>query len=140
MLVAPPGPARFTAILREFPELTRPPQTGGVVKHNVCHHIVTTGPPVYARPRRLSPQKLQIARQEFDHMLELGIIRPSSSPWASPLHMTGDRAGTIELSSEQPCPTVTRYLTFMMSQPIYMVRRFSQKLTSYEPTIKSPWL
>ncbi|XP_037520478.1 uncharacterized protein LOC119397110 [Rhipicephalus sanguineus] len=86
-LVIPPGTARFTAILREFPELTRPPQTGGVVTHNVFHHISTTGPPVYARPRRLSPQRLQVARQEFDHMLELGIIRPSASPWASPLHM-----------------------------------------------------
>ncbi|XP_077513916.1 uncharacterized protein LOC144124866 [Amblyomma americanum] len=86
-LVAPPGATRFTGILGEFPELTRPPQASAAVKHNVCHHIVTTGPPVYARPRRLSPQKLQAARQEFDHMLELGIIRPSASPWASPLHM-----------------------------------------------------
>ncbi|XP_077485401.1 uncharacterized protein LOC144095600 [Amblyomma americanum] len=86
-LVAPPGATRFTGILGEFPELTRPPQASAAVKHNVCHHIVTTGPPVYARPRRLSPQKLQAARQEFDHMLELRIIRPSASPWASPLHM-----------------------------------------------------
>ena len=30
---------------------------------------------------------LKIARQEFNHMLELGIIRPSSSSWASPFHM-----------------------------------------------------
>ncbi|XP_075526581.1 uncharacterized protein LOC142558317 [Dermacentor variabilis] len=86
-LVAPPGATRFTGILGDFPELTRPPQASAAVKHNVCHHIVTTGPPVYARPRRLSPQKLQADRQEFDHILELGIIRPSTSPWASPLHM-----------------------------------------------------
>nr|XP_050029947.1 uncharacterized protein LOC126525987 [Dermacentor andersoni] len=86
-LVAPPGATRFTGILGDFPEVTRPPQASAAVKHNVCHHIVTTGSPVYARPRRLSPQKLQAARQEFDHMLELGIIRPSVSPWASPLHM-----------------------------------------------------
>nr|XP_054920602.1 uncharacterized protein LOC129381617 [Dermacentor andersoni] len=85
--VAPPGATRFTGILGDFPELTQPPQASAAVEHNVCHHIVTTGPPVYARPRRLSPQKLQAARQEFDHMLELGIIRPSASPWASPLHM-----------------------------------------------------
>ncbi|XP_075527131.1 uncharacterized protein LOC142559417 [Dermacentor variabilis] len=78
---------RFTGILGDFPKLMRPPQASAAVKHNVCHHIVTTGPPVYARPRRLSPQKLQAARQEFDHMRELGIIRPSASPWASPLHM-----------------------------------------------------
>ena len=28
-----------------------------------------------------------MAKQEFEHMLQLGIIRPSSSSWSSPLHM-----------------------------------------------------
>ena len=45
------------------------------------------GPPVSGRTRRLAPERLKIAHDEFDHMLELGIIRPSSSNWASPLHM-----------------------------------------------------
>ena len=40
-----------------------------------------------ARARRLCPERLKVARQEFDHMLELGVIRPSSSNWSSPLHM-----------------------------------------------------
>ena len=31
--------------------------------------------------------KLKIARSEFEHILQEGIIRPSSSSWASPLHM-----------------------------------------------------
>ena len=57
------------------------------VKHDVTHHIETKGPPVAARPRRLAADKLGIARNEFDHMLDLGIIRPSSSNWSSPLHM-----------------------------------------------------
>ena len=51
------------------------------------HHITTTGPPVDTRPRRLPPERLQAAKQEFEHMLDLGIICPSSSLWASPLHM-----------------------------------------------------
>ncbi|BHF73790.1 hypothetical protein SprV_0401687300 [Sparganum proliferum] len=42
---------------------------------------------VFARPRRLVPSRLQAAKAEFEHMLQLGIIRPSESPWASPLHM-----------------------------------------------------
>ena len=49
--------------------------------------ILTKGPPVSTRPRRLAPERLQIACQKFSHMMELGIIRPSSSCWASPLHM-----------------------------------------------------
>ena len=56
-------------------------------KHQVTHHITTTGPPVFAHPHRLSPERLKAACKEFEHMLQLGIICPSSSNWASPLHM-----------------------------------------------------
>ena len=75
------------AILAEFPAVTQPGSMGQSIKHDVTHHITTTGPPVTGRTRRLAPEKLQIARQEFNHMLELGIVRPSSSNWAAPLHM-----------------------------------------------------
>ena len=34
-----------------------------------------------------SPERLKIARQEFEHMLNLGIIRLSASSWLSQLHM-----------------------------------------------------
>ncbi len=39
-------------------------------------HIRTRGPSVFSRPRRLAPDRLAIAKREFDHMLQLGIIRP----------------------------------------------------------------
>jgi len=57
------------------------------IQHGVTHHIQMSGPPVTARARRLSPERLKAARREFEHMLLLGIVRPSSSPWSSPLHM-----------------------------------------------------
>ena len=47
----------------------------------------TNSPPVHSRARRLAPEKLKISRQEFEHMLQLGIIQHSSSNWSSPLHM-----------------------------------------------------
>ena len=75
---------QFESLLIDFPLLTQPQPTNAPPKHDVTHHIKTTGPPVSARARRLSPH---VARKEFEHMLELGIIRPSSSTWASPLHM-----------------------------------------------------
>ncbi|BHF68118.1 hypothetical protein SprV_0301114800 [Sparganum proliferum] len=59
----------------------------GEVQHDVVHHIRTSGHPVFARPRRLAPERFQAAKAEFEYMLQLGIIRQSESPWASPLHM-----------------------------------------------------
>ena len=77
----------YLTLLSEFPTLTQVPTPDMPVKHDVNHHIETTGPPVSARPRRLAPDRLQAAKREFEHMLQLGIIRPSSSAWSSPLHM-----------------------------------------------------
>ncbi|CAH2087681.1 unnamed protein product [Euphydryas editha] len=39
-----------------------------------------------SRPR-LAPDKLKIAREEFQLMLDSGTARPSKSPWASALHL-----------------------------------------------------
>lgn len=77
----------FINLLNKFPSLTRPFDISSMVKHNITHVIPTTGPPVFAKPRRLPPDKLKIAKQEFDELLNLGFIRPSSSPWSSPLHL-----------------------------------------------------
>lgn len=83
----------FAALLREFPDITAPPNWKKPVCHDVRHHIVTVGPPAFFRPRRLAPDKLKVARAEFEHMLELGIIRPSASNWAAPLHMVPKKSG-----------------------------------------------
>ncbi|GFS06153.1 Pol polyprotein [Elysia marginata] len=56
-------------------------------KHGVVHHIPTSGPPVHARARRLDNDKLSAAKAAFEELEQLGIIRRSSSPWSSPLHM-----------------------------------------------------
>lgn len=79
--------SEFEAILSEFPEIVQPCNSECSVKHSITHHIKTTGPPVHTHPHRLGPERLRIAKQEFQHMLQQGIIRPSSSNWASPLHM-----------------------------------------------------
>ena len=83
-------------LMHDFVDITRPVYRSEDVKHDVTHHIETRGPPpVAARPRRLAADKLTIARNEFDHMLDLGIIRPSNSNWSSPLHMVPKKSPVI---------------------------------------------
>ena len=43
--------------------------------------------------RRLPPDRLAAAKTEFEHMMDMGIIRPSSSSWSSPLHMVRKPSG-----------------------------------------------
>ncbi|XP_064468344.1 uncharacterized protein LOC135379022 [Ornithodoros turicata] len=83
----------YAELLLDFPAITKPCNLAIPPKHAVLHHIITTGPPVTARPHRLVGERLNIARREFDHMLQLGLIRPSSSPWSSPLHMVPKASG-----------------------------------------------
>ena len=84
----------FAAILDEFPSLTVPRFTGRDKNlHGVEHHLPTTGPPVFARARRLHDEKLAVAKAEFKKMEDLGIIRRSNSPWSSPLHVVSKPDG-----------------------------------------------
>ena len=64
-----------------------------VSKHGVEHHIVTSGPPVHSRPRRLTAPKLALAQAEFQQLERAGIIRRSNSPWSTPLHMVPKPSG-----------------------------------------------
>ena len=81
----------FDAILSVYPDIHSSTlqhrlscKTQSCISHQ---HSGTT------HPRRLSPECLQAVRQEFSHMLQLGIIHPSASSWASPLHMVPKKSG-----------------------------------------------
>ena len=74
----------YDKILHDFPVVLQTFTHQQIPKHDVTHHIVTTGPPVHARTWSLSPEHLNVVRSEFDHMMDLGIICLSSSPLSSP--------------------------------------------------------
>uniref|UniRef100_A0A5S6QLY5 RT_RNaseH_2 domain-containing protein n=1 Tax=Trichuris muris TaxID=70415 RepID=A0A5S6QLY5_TRIMR len=88
MLTAPSSDTNeATAVLSRYPALTKEITSAEPVSHAIQHVISTNGPPVFARPRRLAPDRLRAAKEEFDTLLRMGIVRPSKSVWASPLHM-----------------------------------------------------
>lgn len=84
----------FIALLEAFPAVLNVGKDLPEVKHDVEHVIVTQGRPVAGRYRRLDPARLEAAKKEFLDLERQGIVRRSSSNWASPLHMVMKQDGT----------------------------------------------
>lgn len=90
----------YCKILSEFPEITRLEQNFTVPNSKVYHFIKTIGPPVAQRARRLPPDKLKIAKRQFQEMVRLGICKPSRSPWATPILMKRKKDGTWRICGD----------------------------------------
>ena len=123
-LLATPDP--FRPLLAQFPELVGSDFADLNPKHGVVHHVETSGPPVFAKPRRLDAQKLAVAKAEFLKMEKAGIIRRSTSAWASPLHMVPKPDG-----SWRPCGDYHRLNTVTTPDryPVPHIQDFTQRLS-----------
>jgi hypothetical protein len=88
------GGALVDNLVAEFPELVRRSGIPRDVRHNTVHHMSTTpGPPVTCRPRRLEPDRLAIAKAQFDAMLRDGTARHSECSWSSALYLVAKDNG-----------------------------------------------
>ncbi|CAE1321593.1 unnamed protein product [Acanthosepion pharaonis] len=100
----------YIEILNRYSDLIQPLAGTGPARHQTQHHIKTSGQPTFSHPRRLPPHKLEYAQKEFNNMLQDGFIRPSDSPYASPLHLDyqaailRDTPPKDELTTPQHCP------------------------------------
>jgi len=50
--------------------------------------------PVHSRPYRAGPYEVELQRAEVERLLKNGLIRPSSSPWASPVVLVDKKDGS----------------------------------------------
>ena len=85
-------------LLADFPEITDVSRASSSSQHGVECFINTTGPPVRTPLRRLTPERLKIAKTYFELMCAAGICRRYDSPWSSGLHMVPKKDGTV-----RPC-------------------------------------
>ncbi|MCP4242688.1 MAG: DDE-type integrase/transposase/recombinase [bacterium] len=89
------GARAMRTLLEEFADVFAP-ATGVVpVTTQVQHRIVTEGPPVAARARRLSPDQTRVVAENVQAMRLAGVIRPSSSPWAAPVVIVRKKDGSV---------------------------------------------
>ncbi len=86
------------SLLASFPSIVGDGSGTPNPKHGVRHSIETNGRPVFAKARRLDPEKHRIAEAEFRKLEKAGIVHRSNSPWSSPLHMVPKPDG-----SWRPC-------------------------------------
>jgi hypothetical protein len=94
-------PVDVKILLQKFPPFFAAGDVKPTPTHGVEHHIHTgSHPPVFAKSRRLDPEKLQIAKAEFKRLESAGIIRSSKSPWASPSHMVPKKDGYWRLCGD----------------------------------------
>ena len=123
-LLATPDP--FRPLLAQFPELVGSDFADLYPMHGVVHHVETSGSPVFAKPRRIDAQKLAVAKTEFLKMEKAGIIRQSTSAWASPLHMVPKPDGSWRPCGDYRCLNT---VTTPDPYPVPHIQDFTQRLS-----------
>ena len=78
----PDTSAKINELMRSFPALFS--DKLGTAKGTVCHLELTDNVPVRSRPYQCSPPRLKILRGIVQDLLDKGVIRKSSSQYASP--------------------------------------------------------
>ncbi|XP_071683402.1 uncharacterized protein [Lolium perenne] len=83
----------------EYPEVF-PDELPGMPPDRDIEFIIELVPgtaPIAQRPYRMNPQELVELKKQLNDMLRKGLIRPSASPWGSPVIFVDKRDGTIRL-------------------------------------------
>ena len=81
-------------ILQSVPEvLATTPGRTHLVEHSVC--VGNDVAPIQQKPYRVPYSQRDLIKQELDHMMQAGVIRPSTSPWASPIVLITKKDGSV---------------------------------------------
>ena len=87
--------AELRQLLREYQDVFS--KAGDPISSRLLveHEIITTGRPIRQPFRRQNPIVREIEQQQVKEMLRDDVIRPSASPWASPVVMVKKKDGSM---------------------------------------------
>ena len=85
---------KFTHILKEYPDLTRPRNRSIAERVPIENQIQVDGYPCHARCRPMSAEKLRWLEKEIEKLLDEDVIEVSDSEFASPIHLVPKAPGS----------------------------------------------
>lgn len=85
-------------LLKEYDDIF-PEKLPGLPPSRDVTHSIDTGDakPISQNTYQMSPRELEALKKQLDELLELGFIRPSSSPWSSPVLFVKKKDGSLRL-------------------------------------------
>jgi hypothetical protein len=85
-------------VLNEYEDVFQIPGRPLGCTSMIQHHVDTgNAPPIAQRPYRLPERHRAALKENIDSLLEEGVIRPSVSPWASPIVLVNKPDGSLRL-------------------------------------------
>ena len=85
---------KYHKIVNKFPNLTNN-TLETKPKHDIRFYIPTHGPPVSIKPRRMNPAVTAEMKKKFEDLEQRGIVRRTTSPYSSPLHVVKKADSTL---------------------------------------------
>jgi hypothetical protein len=118
-------PPPVCSLLAEFPSVVGDGSDTPRPLHGIQHNVETKGRLLFAKSRRLDPDKLRTEEKEFCALEKAGIVRCSNSGWSSPLHMVPKADGTF-----RPCGDYRRLNTITEDDryPLPSIQDFTANL------------
>ena len=84
---------QLLSLVQEFDSVCGPaPGRTTIAEHEI---FVADETPIQQRPYRVPYSRREVVKEEIHKMLEADVIRPSTSPWASPIVMVGKKDGSV---------------------------------------------
>ncbi|XP_075990261.1 uncharacterized protein LOC142985904 [Anticarsia gemmatalis] len=90
----------YSDLVNKYPDILKPLDNKEPMKHDTVHHIISTGGPIHCKARPIRSDIYHKVKKEIEQMVDLGICRPSNSPWCSPLHVVKKKNGELRLCGD----------------------------------------